>query len=58
MEWGSVSIGAGGPSGIRLGAEDLLTGEMEDRIAHVFMEADHVYVQDTLDMAPVFVALK
>ncbi|MCD4777687.1 MAG: Na+/H+ antiporter subunit E [Desulfobacterales bacterium] len=39
-------------------AEDLMTGEMEDRIAHVFMEADHVYVQDTLDMAPVFVALK
>jgi multicomponent Na+:H+ antiporter subunit E len=39
-------------------AEDLMTGEMEDRIAHVFMEADHVYVQDVLDMAPVFVALK
>ncbi|MDL2123854.1 MAG: Na+/H+ antiporter subunit E [Deltaproteobacteria bacterium] len=39
-------------------AEDLMTGEMEDRIAHIFMEADHVYVQDTLDMAPVFVALK
>ena len=38
--------------------EDLMTGEMEDRIAHVFMEADHVYVQDTFDMAPVFVALK
>jgi len=39
-------------------AEDLLTGEMEDKIAHIFMEADHVYVQDTLDIAPVFVALK
>ncbi len=39
-------------------AEDLMTGEMEDKIAHIFMEADHVYVQDTLDIAPVFVALK
>ena len=39
-------------------AEDLMTGEMEDRIAHIFMEADHVYVQDVLDMAPIFVALK
>jgi multicomponent Na+:H+ antiporter subunit E len=39
-------------------AKDLLTGEMEDKIAHIFMEADHVYVQDTLDIAPVFVALK
>ena len=39
-------------------AEDLMTGEMEDRIAHIFMEADHVYVQDVLDMAPMFVALK
>lgn len=38
--------------------EDVMTGEMEDRVAHVFMEADHVYVQDTFDMAPVFVALK
>ncbi len=39
-------------------AEDLMTGEMEDRIAHIFMEADHVYVQDVLDMAPMFVELK
>ncbi|HUV51276.1 MAG TPA: Na+/H+ antiporter subunit E [Anaerolineae bacterium] len=39
-------------------AEDLMTGEMEDRIAHIFMEADHVYVQDVLDMAPIFVELK
>ncbi len=38
--------------------EDVMTGEMEDRVAHIFMEADHVYVQDTFDMAPVFVALK
>ncbi len=39
-------------------AGDLMTGEMEDRIAHIFMEADHVYVQDVLDMAPIFVKLK
>jgi len=39
-------------------AEDLMTGEMEDRVAHIFMEADHVYVQDILDMAPIFVELK
>jgi multicomponent Na+:H+ antiporter subunit E len=39
-------------------AEDLMTGEMEDRIAHIFMEADHVYVQDVLDVAPIFGALK
>lgn len=39
-------------------AEDLMTGEMEDKIAHIFMEADHVYVQDVLDMAPIFVELK
>lgn len=39
-------------------AEDLMTGEMEDRVAHIFMEADHVYVQDVLDVAPIFGALK
>ncbi|MBW2660609.1 MAG: Na+/H+ antiporter subunit E [Deltaproteobacteria bacterium] len=39
-------------------AEDLMTGEMEDKIAHIFMEADHVYVQDVLDMSPIFVELK
>jgi len=39
-------------------AEDLMTGEMEDKVAHIFMEADHVYVQDVLDMAPIFGALK
>jgi len=39
-------------------AEDLHTGEMEDRVAHVFMEADHIYIQDALDMARVFGELK
>ena len=39
-------------------AEDLQAGEMEDRIAHVYMEADHIYVQDVLDVAPIFGALK
>jgi len=39
-------------------ADDLNTGEMEDRIAHVFMEADHIYIQDALDMARVFGAMK
>ncbi len=40
-------------------AEDLLYAkEMEDRIAHVFMEADHVYVQDVLDVARIYGALK
>ena len=27
-------------------ADDLLSAEMEDRVAHVFLEADHVYVGD------------
>lgn len=39
-------------------ADDLNTGEMEDRIAHVFMEADHIYIQDVLDVARIFAALK
>ncbi|MEA3358767.1 MAG: Na+/H+ antiporter subunit E [Thermodesulfobacteriota bacterium] len=39
-------------------ASDLDTGEMEDKIAHVFMEADHVYIQDTLDVSRIFGALK
>ena len=39
-------------------ALDLDTGEMEDKIAHVFMEADHVYIQDTLDVSRIFGALK
>ncbi len=39
-------------------AEDLNAGEMEDRIAHIFMEADHIYIQDVLDVARIFAALK
>jgi multicomponent Na+:H+ antiporter subunit E len=39
-------------------ADDLHAGEMEDRVAHVFMEADHIYVQDVLDVAPIFGKLK
>jgi len=39
-------------------AYDLNTGEMEDKIAHVIMEADHVYIQDVLDVARIFGALK
>jgi len=39
-------------------AEDLHAGEMEDRIAHIFMEADHIYIQDVLDMARVFGELR
>lgn len=39
-------------------ADDLNAGEMEDNIAHVYMEADHIYVQDVLDVAPIFSKLK
>jgi multicomponent Na+:H+ antiporter subunit E len=40
-------------------AYDLLYGgEMEDRVAHVFMEAEHIYVQDVLDVARVYGALR
>ncbi|MFH1488064.1 MAG: Na+/H+ antiporter subunit E [Pseudomonadota bacterium] len=39
-------------------AEDLKTGEMEDRVAHIFMEADHLYVQDVLDAANIYSALR
>lgn len=39
-------------------ADDLNTGEMEDRVAHVFMEADHIYIQDVLDVARIFAELK
>jgi len=39
-------------------AEDLNAGEMEDRVAHIFMEADHIYVQDVLDFAPIFGELR
>jgi len=35
-------------------ADDLNTGEMEDRVAHIFMEADHIYIQDVLDVARIF----
>jgi multicomponent Na+:H+ antiporter subunit E len=35
-------------------AEDLHEGEMEDRVAHIFMEADHLYVQDALDAARIY----
>ena len=31
-----------------------MQGEMEDRIAHIFMEADHIYIQDVLDVARIF----
>jgi multicomponent Na+:H+ antiporter subunit E len=34
--------------------DDLNTGEMEDRVAHIFMEADHLYVQDVLDAARIY----
>jgi len=39
-------------------ADDLDTGEMEDRVAHIFMEADHIYIQDVLDVSRVFAKLK
>ena len=39
-------------------AEDLDTGEMEDRVAHIFMEADHIYVQDALDVARIYGAIR
>jgi multicomponent Na+:H+ antiporter subunit E len=40
-------------------AYDLLYGgEMEDRVAHVYMEAEHVYVQDVLDVARIYGALR
>jgi multicomponent Na+:H+ antiporter subunit E len=39
-------------------ADDLSTGEMEDRVAHMYMEADHIYIQDVLDVAPIFGELR
>jgi multicomponent Na+:H+ antiporter subunit E len=39
-------------------ADDLNTGEMEDRVAHIFMEADHLYVQDVLDAARIYGTLR
>jgi multicomponent Na+:H+ antiporter subunit E len=39
-------------------AEDLNAGEMEDRVAHIFMEADHLYVQDVLDATRIYESLR
>lgn len=39
-------------------ADDLNAGEMEDRVAHIFMEADHLYVQDVLDAARIYGSLR
>jgi multicomponent Na+:H+ antiporter subunit E len=39
-------------------ADDLNAGDMEDKVAHIFMEADHLYVQDVLDAARIYGALK
>lgn len=39
-------------------ADDLSTGAMEDRVAHMYMEADHIYIQDVLDVAPIFGELR
>jgi multicomponent Na+:H+ antiporter subunit E len=39
-------------------ADDLNAGEMEDKVAHIFMEADHLYVQDVLDAARIYSALR
>jgi multicomponent Na+:H+ antiporter subunit E len=39
-------------------ADDLNAGEMEDRVAHIFMEADHLYVEDVLDAARIYEALR
>lgn len=39
-------------------AEELNTGAMEDRVAHIFMEADHIYVQDVIDVAPIYSELR
>jgi multicomponent Na+:H+ antiporter subunit E len=39
-------------------ADDLNAGEMQDRVAHTFMEADHLYVQDVLDAARIYKALR
>ena len=39
-------------------ADDLNAGEMEDRVAHIFMESDHLYVQDVLDAARIYGTLR
>jgi multicomponent Na+:H+ antiporter subunit E len=41
----------------RLVADELYAGEMEDRVAHIFMEGDHLYVQDVLDAARIYETL-
>ncbi|HDZ89241.1 MAG: Na+/H+ antiporter subunit E [Deltaproteobacteria bacterium] len=38
-------------------ADDLYGGEMEDRVAHIFMEGDHLYLQDALDAARIYETL-
>lgn len=39
-------------------AEDLNAGDMEDNVAHIFMEADHLYIQDVLDAARIYRRLR
>ncbi len=39
-------------------ADDLKAGQMEDRVAHIFMEADHLYIQDVLDAAHIYGVLR
>jgi multicomponent Na+:H+ antiporter subunit E len=39
-------------------AEELNAGDMEDRVAHIFMEADHLYVEDVLDAARIYQRLR
>lgn len=38
--------------------DELNAGEMEDRVAHIFMEADHLYVQDVLDAARIYASIR
>jgi multicomponent Na+:H+ antiporter subunit E len=39
-------------------ADDLNAGAMEDRVAHIYMEADHLYVQDVLDAARIYASIR
>jgi multicomponent Na+:H+ antiporter subunit E len=39
-------------------ADELNAGDMEDRVAHIFMEADHLYVEDVLDAARIYETLR
>lgn len=41
----------------QLVTDELYGGEMEDRVAHIFMEGDHLYVQDVLDAARIYETL-